>query len=174
MRNVIRRLAVAMALVSSISAASANADAFVITIERNMTCQDQSTVGRLMVNGKEIGRTLELPWRNNETSISRIPPGTYGAKIRSDGARKWRVQLEDVTDAAGHTREYVQIHVGNYASQIEGCILVGADIVRGPQGQCMVPNSAATLQVLADEMAEFAEGLGQNSSADIEISVVVR
>ena len=42
---------------------------FNITIQRNMTCVDNSTMGRLLVNGKEIGRTLELPWRNNQSNI---------------------------------------------------------------------------------------------------------
>lgn len=34
---------------------------FVITINRNMTCKDNSTIGTMYVNGIEVGRTLELP-----------------------------------------------------------------------------------------------------------------
>jgi len=147
---------------------------FTITIDRNMTCQDQSTIGRIIVNEKEIGRTLELPWQNNETGVSRIPPGTYDAFIRSDGNKRWRIQLQDVTDDTGHTRELVQIHVGNYAREIRGCILVGSDITQSPNGDCMVPNSRATLDKLSSEMAKFSQDLGGNQSTNIAIQVVVK
>ena len=64
------------------------AQEFEIKIVRNMTCNDGSTIGRLFIQGKEIGQSLELPWRNNRKWISRIPAGTYPAKIRADGKRK--------------------------------------------------------------------------------------
>ena len=152
----------------------AEASLFTITIDRNMTCQDQSTIGRIIVNGNEVGRTLELPWQNNETAVSRIPSGTYSAIIRSDGSKKWRIQLEDVTDESGHVRKFVQIHVGNYATQIRGCILIGSDIIQAPNGDCMVPNSRATLDKLANEMANFSRDLGGNQSTHIAIQVVFK
>jgi len=55
--------------------ASATASSFTLNIQRNMTCDDNSTIGRLLVNGVEIGRTLELPWKENRKDISRIPAG---------------------------------------------------------------------------------------------------
>ncbi len=141
---------------------------FTIEIERNMTCGDQSTIGRLLVEGREIGRTLELPWRNNEPASSRVPPGRYPAKIRSDGDKRWRIELRDVPD-----RQHVQVHVGNYQRQIEGCILVGEDVTRSGK-VCMVPHSRATLDRLAEAMAQHAADLGGNQSVPIEIVVVVR
>ncbi len=146
---------------------SAQDGKFTITIDRNMTCSDQSTIGRLLVEGNEIGRTLELPWRNNESNISRIPEGIYSARIRSDGERRWRIELQDVQD-----RQWVQIHVGNYPKQIEGCILVGSEVTNH-DGSCMVPNSRATLDRMANEMAKFSASLSKNQSSPISISVQI-
>lgn len=166
--TLMRSMASIIFILACLYNAAALASEFTITIDRNMTCKDQSTIGRLLVNGQEIGRSLELPWRNNETSISRIPPGTYPAIIRSDGRRKWRLQLENVAD-----RKYIQIHVGNYQRQIEGCILVGS-AVSNNKNECMVVNSKATLAKLANEMSRYSAELGKNMSVPINISVVVR
>lgn len=140
---------------------------FTITIERNMTCADKSVIGRLLVNDAEIGRTLELPWRNNEKGISCVDAGTYPATIRADGTLGWRVEL---IDESGN-RKNIQLHVGNYQRQIKGCVLVGDDVTVS-NGECMVPNSRATLNRLADAMAAFAgDGLRSN---EIDIEVVIR
>ena len=140
---------------------------FTITIERNMTCSDMSTMGRILVNDHEIGRSLELPWRNNETGISRIPDGSYTATIRNDGKRKWRIQLENVQN-----RKYIQIHVGNYQRQIEGCILVGRTI-RKSNGECIVTHSKDTLYKLSQEMSKFA-GNDIMTRKDIDIQVIIK
>jgi hypothetical protein len=79
-----------------------------------------SQTGELSVNGTLIAHTLELPWRNNQSYVSSIPPGTYRAIVRYDKTDGWRLQLESVPGRTG-----VQIHVGNYPTQIEGCVLVG-------------------------------------------------
>ena len=98
------------------------ADDFRIKIERKYS-SEKCTSGYLAVNGEVIAYTLELPWSNNEPLISSIPPGTYSAHLRYDKKDKWRLQLNDVPGRGG-----VQIHIGNYTSEIEGCILVGDGI----------------------------------------------
>lgn len=82
-----------------------------------------SVTGELYVNGKFIAHTLELPWQNNKSYISSIPSGSYKAIVRYDKSDQWRLQLEGVPYRSG-----VQIHVGNYPSQIEGCVLVGNQV----------------------------------------------
>lgn len=79
-----------------------------------------STTGELYVDGRFVAQTLELPWRNNQSYLSAIPAGRYAAHLRYDKTDGWRLQLNDVPGRSG-----VQLHIGNYPSQIEGCVLVG-------------------------------------------------
>ncbi len=91
---------------------------------------------------------LELPWRNNRTSLSCIPAGTYNVKIRQ--SPKFG-QIFHVTDV--HGRSYILIHAGNYAGDIKkgyrtnsaGCLLLGQK--RGWIGkQKAVLNSKITIR----------------------------
>ena len=69
-------------------------------------------------------RTLELPWKDNANNISCIPVGEYDAFKRvSPGRGTEVVELKDVPN-----RRHIQIHTGNYNTDILGCILVGAGL----------------------------------------------
>jgi hypothetical protein len=102
---------------------SIGSNTLIVTIERYES-SDQCTMGRMLVNGKEICNTLELPWLDNKNKVSSIPLGTYKGRVRTDGGssgkKSWRIQLDDVPG-----RSHIQIHLGTRPSQIEGCILVG-------------------------------------------------
>jgi len=93
---------------------------FRVTIEREAET-DTCTRGSMLVNGEYLCRTIELPWKENQKNVSSIPPGTYKGHLRYDKPDQWRIQLDDVPGG----RTGVQIHVGNYTSEIQGCILVG-------------------------------------------------
>jgi Family of unknown function (DUF5675) len=82
-----------------------------------------SITGELFVDEKFICHTLELPWKNNQSYVSSIPEGSYPAILRYDKPDKWRIQLDKVPD-----RTVVQLHTGNFPSQVEGCILVGNSV----------------------------------------------
>src|SRR5688500_14099815 len=84
---------------------------------------DECITGYLYVDETPICYTLELPWRDNLNDLSCIPDGTYSANIRFDKKDQWRIQLLDVPDRGG-----VQIHIGNWPSEIQGCILVGTSV----------------------------------------------
>lgn len=80
------------------------------------------TLGRLSYGVYQCF-TLELPWRDNRTSISCITAGLYQCqKITSPSLG----ECVDVKNVAGRT--YIRIHKGNFTRQIEGCILVGTSI----------------------------------------------
>ncbi|WP_430416849.1 DUF5675 family protein [Marinobacter adhaerens] len=96
---------------------------FEIEIKRT-SHNSNSITGELHVNGKFVSHTLELPYKNNESYVSSIPAGTYDAYLRYDKDDKWRLQLEDVPNRSG-----IQIHIGNWPSQIEGCVLVGTKVI---------------------------------------------
>ena len=69
-------------------------------------------------------RTLELPWKDNANNISCIPVGEYDAFKRvSPGRGTEVVELKDVPN-----RRHIQIHTGNYNTDILGCILVGSGL----------------------------------------------
>ena len=93
--------------------------AFEIWINR-VYAHTESVIGVLYANDTQLCYTLELPWKDNQNNISCIPVGSYTGTIRTDGNKGWRIELVGVPN-----RGNVQIHVGNYPSDILGCILVG-------------------------------------------------
>ena len=99
-------------------------------------------LGSLSINGEFACYTLELPWRKNANDISCIPIGKYRGFIRNDirkqGIKGFKIQLKGVPDRVG-----IQIHIGNWPHQTEGCILVGTT-----RANNMVGKSADALRIL--------------------------
>jgi hypothetical protein len=91
-------------------------------IQINTWVQGDCTLGRLSY-GNFRCFTLELPWKDNQTDISCIPEGSYPV-IRYDSPSKGDVLLLEGTGE----RKWIEIHSGNYTSQILGCLLVGDGI----------------------------------------------
>ena len=76
------------------------------------------TNGILMCEGKKICYTIELPWKNNEKSVSCIPEGRYFIKKRYSQKFKWHLEVVDVKN-----RSYILFHPANNALQeLNGCI----------------------------------------------------
>ena len=46
------------------------------------TFNEKSTLGKLYLNGEFVGHTAELPFKDNQRSISCIPQGVYTCSIR--------------------------------------------------------------------------------------------
>jgi hypothetical protein len=105
---------------------------------------------------RPVGSTLELPWRNNLNDISRIPAGSYTAKTREDGSKGWRIQLN-----GANPRTLVEIHIGNYPKNTDGCILLGSG--RSATDGCMITGSDAALKDLRSRYG--------NQSRPIEILI---
>lgn len=114
---------------------------------------DQGTRGMLYCEEFQCN-TLELPWRDNQRSISCIPPGEYNVEIRMSpkyGPIYW---VKDVPN-----RSFILIHWGNWAgdeskgykSNVNGCILLGAR--RGIlNNQWAVLNSRITVRRFMEKM----------------------
>lgn len=87
--------------------------------------EKKQTLGYLIVYD-ELDReiftcmTLELPWLNNQQSISCIPQGTYSCLRVTSPRLGVCYKLIDVKN-----RSSILIHTGNFHSEIRGCILVG-------------------------------------------------
>lgn len=103
-----------------------------------------STVGWLTTLGFQCA-TLELPWRDNKPEKSCIPEGIYPYRIAMSPSRGTEViWIDNVPN-----RSAIQIHVGNFTSQILGCVLVGDGIKDiNKDGVPDVMNSEATFKAL--------------------------
>ena len=118
----------------------------------NRIHQRDCTIGILNYGVSARAFTLELPYLDNKQSVSCIPAGYYVAKYRKSPSNGDVIELKNVPG-----RSYIQIHSGNYTSQIEGCILVGDSIVDiNKDGILDVANSRETLSRLL-EWAGYSE-----------------
>ena len=110
------------------------------------TFSDESIIGELFLNGERFCDTLELPFRDNQRSISCIPIGEYKVRLRlpRESATRDYIHLlvQDVP-----SRDYILFHRGNSAKDTRGCILVG----QGSQ-QDVVHNSTLAMDLLVKEI----------------------
>src|SRR5207247_1967713 len=80
-----------------------------VFININRFSQTQNaTIGTLTANGRPIGYTLELPWRENRNEKSSIPTGTYFADIDFSSKNQSIVLMLQVPGRSG-----IEIHPGN-------------------------------------------------------------
>lgn len=78
----------------------------------------EGTNGVLSFEGKEICKTIELPWRNNQKRISCIPEGKYKIRKRFSAKFKWHLELTNVKN-----RSLILFHPANNAlKELNGCI----------------------------------------------------
>ena len=110
------------------------------------TFTEESTIGELFLNGERFCDTLELPYRDNQRSISCIPAGQYKVRLRTAKESATRNYLhllvEDVKD-----RKYILVHIGNFPKDTRGCILVGIG-----REQDRVKNSTLAMELLVKEV----------------------
>ena len=122
-----------------------NLDSINLLILRD-TFTDNSTIGELFLNGERMCDTLELPWKDNQRSISCIPEGEYKVRLRlarESATRDYlHLLVQDVPD-----RDWILFHRGNSAKDTSGCILVGL----GSQ-QDFVQNSTLAMDLLMKEL----------------------
>ena len=74
--------------------------------------------GVLHVEGTELCKTIELPWKDNQPRISCIPEGRYRLRRRHSPRFREHFEVMDVKD-----RKYILFHAGNDAGkELRGCI----------------------------------------------------
>ena len=110
------------------------------------TFTDDSTIGELFVNGERFCDTLELPYRDNQRSVSCIPIGEYSVRLRYPRESATRDYLHLLVQDVKN-RSHILFHRGNTAKDTKGCILVG----QGSQ-QDIVYNSTLAMGLLIKEI----------------------
>lgn len=90
------------------------------------------------IQGFWEGYTVERPWKNNKPHISCIQAGVYEAFTRVSPTNGKVIELKDVPG-----RSHIQLHIANWAWQLEGCI--GPGLERKPDG---VGESGAAMEDL--------------------------
>jgi len=80
----------------------------------------KQTLGELLFDGKEVAKTLELAWNNNNNRISCIPTGVYKVIRRKSAKYGNHFHITNVPK-----RDFILIHNANYHYQLLGCIAVG-------------------------------------------------
>ncbi len=85
---------------------------------------------------------LELPWRDNARSVSRIPPGKYTGVKRFSLKYSNHIHIQNT-----EPRSLILIHHGNYNRDTRGCILIGSEFRDIDRDGCLdVVNSKATME----------------------------
>ena len=110
------------------------------------TFTEESTIGELFLNGERMCDTLELPWKDNQRSISCIPEGVYKVRLRTARESATRDYLHLLVQDVPN-RDWILFHRGNSAKDTSGCILVGL----GTQ-QDFVQNSVLAMDLLMKEI----------------------
>ena len=88
----------------------------ILTLTR--TYFPDGTNGKLECDGKLICKTIELPWKNNERSVSCIPEGRYILQKRYSLKYKWHIHVTGVQN-----RSLILFHPANNAmKELNGCI----------------------------------------------------
>lgn len=124
---------------------------------------DEGTFGNWLSDSGFKCFTIELPWRNNASDISCIPPGTYTCHWINSPKHGWCFEVMAVPG-----RTMCEIHSANMAgdvskglvSQLEGCIAPGLSISEFPAGvvpagdvaQNGVTDSKAALNMLEEDI----------------------
>ena len=88
------------------------------------TFTEESTLGKLFLNGEFFCETLENPWKNNVRNISCIPDGVYDVRLRLPRESASRDYLHLLVKEVPN-RDYVLFQRGNTSADTSGCILVG-------------------------------------------------
>jgi hypothetical protein len=153
-----------LGLLTITSFQNSNDAKFKISIERKLT-SNNCIQGYLSINNTPTCYTMELSYNGNINDISSIPKGKYDAFIRTDKKLGWRIELVNVPK-----RDHIQIHLGNYTSDITGCTLVGKTV---KTDNCTVGQSKDAIMEIEKLFKNFKSDLclDCNSSQEYQIEV---
>lgn len=130
-----------------------------VTLTRQKSLET-CTTGTLRIKTQNLVwtcRTLELPWRNNQKSISCIPPDKYVCRRVKNTKFGDTFQVCDVPNRVG-----ILFHAGNWPHDTHGCILLGV--------YCIEQGDSAFLDASKAAMKQFRQLLSGVETFDLVIS----
>ena len=129
------------------------------------------TQGLLLINNKYFCHTLELPWLNNKTYVSCIIAGRYKLIQRTESGKAKRQKyfykgrpLENIMsngmiEISGIPgRSMILIHKGNSTNDIQGCVLIGENIITYPSSSRVHTSQKAYERFYPIVMGELLKG----------------
>ncbi len=147
-------LALALVCTPALGREAAESKPFNILVQREKTA-DSLIVGKLSVNGEEIGPCYEK-------AAKHVPAGKYKAHLRYQSGKNhvqgpggklgkkgdFLIELDDFTDRTGKKWSVVQFHAGNKAEHSDGCILGGAATKDRKTGAWIAPETLRKMRLL--------------------------
>ena len=121
-----------------------------IFIGRYFSDKKVGTLGVMLVGGRPVLSTLELPWMQNLREESCIPCGEYRYEMVVSG--RYGVTYEVM---GGPGRDGILFHAGNSTEDTRGCILVGTRV--GASGR--IEESREAMGRFVELMAGRSEGV---------------
>jgi hypothetical protein len=109
------------------------------------------TLGSWYVDGQMTCKTMELPWKDNQNSISCIPEGTYDCvkEAESNHHKYPHFRILNVPKRTG-----ILVHKITYVSGLQGCIGVGEFKDLNGDNVPDIVNSGINLQKLYDMLPD--------------------
>ena len=98
---------------------------------------ERGTLGVILVDGRVVCYSLELPWKENKPNVSCIPTGQYDLLLEWSPA--FGKDLYELYGVDG--RSEIKIHIGNSLGEMKGCIILGTDVGYNADGERYLYNS---------------------------------
>jgi Family of unknown function (DUF5675) len=130
-----------------------------MTLTRAQT-SDEGTFGLLESEALEM-HTGELPWKNNQRSVSCIPVGRYLCKAHRSPRHGQCFWLQDVPNRSEiliHSASWMGDTEKGFKSNLEGCIAIGMEFGKdiGPHDQDAILQSRVAMTKLI-QYTEFQD-----------------
>jgi hypothetical protein len=116
-----------------------------IILKRN-ECLESGIFGEFQTDdGHHLCVTLEHAYKDGETFIPKVAPGTYKCVRHPPNRLPYETfMLENVPEFQGEPVSGILIHCGNFNKDSIGCILLGHEIMDQANGEEMITESKNT------------------------------
>jgi len=134
-----------------------------ISIQRLKESNQEETVSKVYINDEFYCYGIEQPWADNKPYESCIPAGSYmllpfqsskyGSTYHFHNPHLGVTKFKDTSSSyLGHNRYACLIHSANWARQLQGCLGLGMELVKG-KDEYMVTRSRDQVNDFIAKMA---------------------